>query len=375
MAASGCSSISASGPSTRAVKAAGGTPTADGAVHVIDVSDEVALRLRSALAPQSFAESLGDAPEVASVIGKGDGVEVTIWEAPPAVLFGTGLQAGQAGAASGSRSNDLPIQIVGSDGKIDVPFAGTILAAGRTPTEIARDIRSRLASKAHDPQVIVRLSRNATANVAVVGEIANSLRMPLTAKGERLLDALAAGGGVRQPVGKMTVQLTRGAKVSAMPLEQVIKNPRENIRLKADDVVTLLFQPYSFTVLGAARANQEVPFEGTGLTLSQALGRIGGLDDQRADPKGVFIFRFEDTAGSPETSGDGTKPSNQLRTPTIYRVNMRDPKTLFAAQAFPIKDKDIIYISNAPLADFSKFLQALSQIVYPIATVQNANIF
>ncbi len=222
--------------------------------------------------------------------------------------------------------------------------------------------------------MIVRLASNATSNVTVVGDVTNNMRMPLTAKGERLLDALAGAGGAKQPVGKMTIQVTRGSLVEAMPLEAVIKDPRQNIRLQADDVVTLLFQPYSFTVLGAANKNEEVPFEGTGLTLSQALGRMGGLNDQRANPKGVFIFRFEDPkvfAGSAQALP--TTPEGKV--PVIYRVNMRDPTTLFVAQSFPIKDKDVIYISNAPLADFAKFLQAISQVVYPIAVIQTTNIF
>jgi polysaccharide export outer membrane protein len=56
--------------------------------------------------------------------------------------------------------------------------------------------------------------------------------------------------------------------------------------LHPDDVVTALYQPYSFTALGAVGRNAEIDFEGTGLTLTQALGRIGGLRDDRADIKG-----------------------------------------------------------------------------------------
>jgi polysaccharide export outer membrane protein len=210
--------------------------------------------------------------------------------------------------------------------------------------------------------------------VTVVGDVASNIRLSLSSKGDRLLDAVASAGGSKHPVNKLIVRITRGDVVVAMPLESVIKDPRQNIRLQANDVITLLFQPYSFTVLGATKKNDEMPFEGTGLTLSQALGRMGGLEDQRANAKGVFIFRFEDpsifanSVNAVQTTKDG-------KVPVIYRVNLKDPKTLFVAQSFPIKDQDVIYVSNAPLADFSKFLQAVSQIVYPIATIQNTNIF
>jgi len=210
----------------------------------------------------------------------------------------------------------------------------TILpAAGPSSRAVVESAKREVDNHAvHDPQVIVRVARNAAFNVTADGEVANGIHLPLTAKGERLLDALASAGWVKQPVGTITVQVTRGDKVNAMSLEAVIKDPRQNIRLQAEDVVTLLFQPYSFTVLGAARNNQEIPFEGTGLNLSQALGRTGGLDDQRANPKGVFIFHFEDPAvfsgsGSPiATTQDGKAPG-------IYRINMCDPTTLFVAQS------------------------------------------
>ena len=129
-------------------------------------------------------------------------------------------------------------------------------AAGRTLAQIERDIVGRLRGKANAPQAIVRISRNATATVTVVGEVANAARQPLTPRGERLLDALALAGGTRQPVDKMTVQLTRGDVVRTMALQEVIQNPRHNVVLQRDDIVTAIFQPFSFTVLGAAGRNE-----------------------------------------------------------------------------------------------------------------------
>lgn len=378
----GCAILPADGPSSRRAEAVTSAPLGESAIKIVDLSVEVTRQVIAVIRNPSFADDLGDGQIAGTDVGNGDLLSLTIIEAPPAMLFGSQSLSSSAAASlsstvspSGARSSEVPEQVVSNNGTIRVPFVGEIRASGRSTAAIASEIERRLRGLAHEPQVFVRTSRNATSNVTIIGEIANSLRMPLTPKGERLLDALAAGGGVRQPVGKMTVQVTRGSVVQAMPLESVIKDPRQNIVLQAGDVVTLLFQPYSFTVLGAARSNQEIAFEGTGLTLIQALGRMGGLDDQRANPKGVFIFRFEDPA---LFAGEGATPpaaTKDGKVPVIYRVNMRDPATLFVAQSFPIKDKDVIYVSNAPLTDFSKFLQAVSQIVYPIATIQNSNLF
>lgn len=219
------------------------------------------------------------------------------------------------------------------------------------------------------PQVVVRRIENTTADVTIVGDVGTSKRMPLTPKGERLLDALASAGGTKQPVGKLTVQITRGGQVASMPLEAVIRDPSQNVRLAPNDVVTLLFQPYSFTALGAVGESAEVPFEGTGMTLAQALGRIGGLQDQRSDPKGVFIFRMENA----ETADGGAVVSNPLDTatgkPVVYRVNMKDPTALFLAQRFEIHNRDVIYVSNSPTADLQKFLSLISQATFSLTGI------
>ena len=370
---SACSFISASGPSGRAINRAGTQTVANADIRIIDVTDAVARRIVANEHAGQFADSLGDGTPIGSVVGRGDVLDFAIWEAPPAALFGSNIGGSQLGGPSISnalaRGTTLPEQMVNSEGRITIPFAGSIVAAGRTPQQIEREIVGKLAGKAHQPQAIVRLVRNASSNVTVVGDVANSARVPLTARGERLLDILAASGGVKQPVGKMTIQVTRGEKIVSVPLSMVINDPRQNIRLQADDVVTALFQPYSFTALGATGRNEELPFEATGLTLAQALGRVSGLQDQRADVRGTFIFRLEDPALLDLPPGTEIRTTPDGKVPVIYRIDMKNPATFFIAQGFPIRNKDILYVSNAPLADIQKFVGVISSSILPIITV------
>lgn len=375
MTLSGCAIMSSSGPSARAISAEREQAINDSQIKVIDVTDAVTRDIIANTPHFSFVEDLGEGRPIGSVIGQGDVLDIAIWEAPPATLFGSSgsdLRLGSVSSGSLARGTSLPEQMVDSDGQITIPFIGQVQAAGRTPQQIARTITSRLSGMAHQPQAIVRLSRNAAANVTVVGEVVNSARVPLTSRGERVLDILATAGGVRQPVGKMTVQITRGMKVSSLPLDTVIRDPRQNVRLEPDDVMTLLFQPYSFTALGAIGRNDELPFEATGLTLAQALGRIAGLQDSRADVKGVFIFRFEDPGAVDPAIRTTAHPTPDGKVPVIYRINMKDPSSLFIAQSFPIRNKDVLYVSNAPLADIQKFVSVIYSTFLPIATTATA---
>ena len=346
---------------------------------MIDLNDAAARRVIAAAGSQSLSEIMGDVAPVGTVIGRGDVIDISIWEAPPAALFGG--QMGSAGsgvsasnstaAAAAGRNAAMPEQMVDDTGRITVPFVGQVAAAGRTTFQVATEVAARLKGLANQPQVMVRLVHNATANVTVVGDVSASTRLSLTPHGERLLDALAAAGGVKQPVGKMTVQLTRGRRTASLPLETIIKDPSQNIRLAADDVVTALYQPYSFTALGASGVNSEVNFEGIGLTLTQALGRIGGLKDDRANPKGVFIFRLEDPAALGAGTPVGpTTPDGKV--PVIYRVDLTNPVTFFVAQGFPIRNRDVLYVSNAPMVDFQKFVVMVSQLAITGLSISNS---
>jgi polysaccharide export outer membrane protein len=373
IALAGCASapgwLPSSGPNSAQMQEPSAAQSYPG-IRIVDVDDAVARRSLGSRKQALFSETFISRMPAGYAIGAGDVLEVSIWEAPPAALFG-GVAVDSRTAPATTRVTAFPEQIVGSDGSINIPFAGQIPAAGRSPHEIEMEIVRRLRGKANQPQVLVRVIRNNTANVTVVGEVTSSMRMPLTARGERLLDALAAAGGVRQPVNKMTLQLTRGDRVQALPLSTVIRDPKQNILLEPGDVITSLFQSQSFTVLGATGKNEELNFEAQGISLAQALARAGGLQDARADAQGVFIFRFEPSSAL-DLKGAVVSTTPDGKIPVIYRVDLKNPGTFFVAQSFPIQDGDVLYVSNAPAAELQKFLNIVVSVVYPVVNVGNA---
>ena len=366
----GCSTsptwLPTSGPSRERVEEVAATPS-DTGIQIVEINDAGARRVLASQRQSLFSEVFGTAARSGYVIGAGDVIEVSVWEAPPAALFGSGALDPRSGPST-TRVTAMPEQMVNSNGSVNIPFAGQIMAAGRSPQQIEAEVIQRLKGKANQPQVLVRVIRNNTSNVTVVGEVTNSTRMPLTAQGERLLDALAAAGGTRQPVNKMTLQVTRGNLVQALPLDVIIRDPRQNILLQPGDVVTSLFQPLSFTALGATGKNEELNFEAQGISLAQALARVGGVQDNRADAQGVFIFRLESPAAL-DLQGKTVNTTPEGLVPVVYRMNLRDPAAFFVAQSFPIKDKDLLYVSNAPAAEIQKFLNVIFSTIFPVANL------
>ncbi|MFS0772746.1 polysaccharide biosynthesis/export family protein [Sphingomonas sp. 1P08PE] len=341
------------------------------AITVVPLDDAAGRRSASYTRSQAFADVFGMAPATGTVIGVGDVLDISIWEAPPAVLFG----ATAPGAAIGNalaQSAGIPQQVVGEDGTVIIPFVGAVPARGRTPQDIARTIVARLTGRAHAPQAIVRLAQNDSRAVTVMGEVGATRRLPLTPRGERLLDVLASAGGSRQPVAKTTIQLTRAGRTASMPLETIVRDPTQNITLQPGDVVSAVFQPYSFVALGAVGQSAEVPFEGGGISLAQALARVGGLRDDRADVRGVFVFRLEQPQALAPEIADTARRTADGRIPVVYRLDLGLGASFFAAQDFAIRDKDVLYVTNAPIADLQKFLNIVSSAAFSVTGINNA---
>ena len=363
----GCASsatwLPASGPSRQQVV----EENSRGSILLVEVTGPVARQLMAGQRKLMFSEALASDAALAYTVGRGDVLEVTVWEAPPALLFSAQAPDPRA-ASSAIRAAAFPEQMVTSAGTITVPFVGPLRVEGQTLQQVEAAIAERLRGKANQPQVVVRLVRNASSTVTVVGEVTRSTLVPLTPRGERLLDALAEAGGVRQPVTKMSVQITRGDRVVTVPLETVIQDPHQNIPLRPGDVITALHQSLSMSVLGATGKNEEMSFEAPGITLAQALGRFGGVQDNRADAGGVFIFRFED----PAVFGPQQPPlpvNEDGRVPVVYRVDLKNPGTYFVAQGFPMRNHDVVYVANASSTELQKFLNVLVSLVYPFDVI------
>ena len=369
---SACGAIPTSGPSGRKVVALSQQQASVSVpdVQLIEVDEGVAQSLYRLKNDQSFAQ-LGEGYASVGAVSVGDVLDVTIWEAAPAVLFGGSL--GSLGSGS-AQLTKLPEQMVSAKGMISVPFVGDVAVAGKTPAQIQEIIKGRLKRMANQPQVMVRLAQNNAANVSVI-RAGNSVRLPLSAAGERVLDAVAAVGGSTANVQDTTVQLTRGDAVKQVALEDLVSNPRQNIVLRKNDIVTIITNPYSFTSMGAVGRSQQVGFSVKGLSLAEAVGRMGGLQDRRSDARGVFVFRYAPLADLPEQDKGKWLAKGygyDAEIPVVYRVNLADANSLFWLQRFPVKNKDVVYVSNAPLAEVQKFLQfVFSPVVSGVNSIDN----
>ena len=124
LALTACASLGASGPETRAVRNADEKSVGSANIQIIPVTDDVARRVLAASRFGSFSEVLGDVAPEWTLIGSGDVLQVSIWEAPPAVLFGATSTFGTSSAGLNTmagplaQQNSMPEMMVDADGMI-----------------------------------------------------------------------------------------------------------------------------------------------------------------------------------------------------------------------------------------------------------------
>jgi len=351
-----CTVIPGSGPSAGAIQS--GSKAVDTAYVLVNVTQSVADALAFA-DEKPLSVAFGKAKKAStSQIGIGDVVTISIWEASD-----NGLFSASAGRQGGTQ---IPEQPVSESGMIVVPYAGIIRAAGRTPQQVKADIEKSLSGMAVEPQVLVNVSKNNSNAVTVTGEVAASGRIPLTAGGGRLLDVIAAAGGPRMETHQLAVQISRGMRTETMPMEKLLSDPRENIYVQPNDVISLTRQPRSFTVFGAATANASIQFDESQLYLNQALAKVGGLNDERANAKGVFIYRREPLKEVRRFNPSARAMHADGTVNVIYQIDLKDPSGFFVLKSFKVNSQDLIYIANSSLAEVRKFSTLVSTTVSPV---------
>jgi polysaccharide biosynthesis/export protein len=360
----GCEALPSSGPdfgytSSTAVNLPASTPHA-----IVNVTPNVVKVLEKSRPNSGLGSFRGSGP-AAIRLGVGDTVAVTIFEASPGGLF-IPLESTNS---SGNFVN-LPDQKVDSAGNISVPYAGSIHAAGLEPAAIQSVIEQRLASRAIEPQAVVSVKSQTSSEVSVLGDVNAPAKFAVNADGERILDAIAQAGGPKQPGYETYVTLQRRSKKATVYFQKLVREPSNNIYVLPGDTIYVYREAHSFVAFGAAGQNGRFDFADEQVSLSDAMGKAGGLLDNRANPGAVVVYRLESRKvaaklGVPVEKWEGDE------IPVIYQFNLRDPGGFFLASSFPVNNKDVLYIGNAAVVKYLKLINAVGETTTALSAGRN----
>jgi len=294
-------------------------------------------------------------------VAAGDAIKVRIFEPYEGSIFPTIQRPGA----------DFGVQRVTDDGTINVPFVGTIKVAGLDLSQIEKKVAQQVATsgKAQDPQVIVEFVADRTHTVMVSGDVRNPGRISLLEGVRTVVEAINKAGG---PSG-IGGQAPNG--VGANQFEVVVRRNGQiilksqysdllaggDIGLQKNDEIVVRPNPRVFTVLGAVVKAGNVDMSKHSISLLEAMGTVGGLNDSRANKTGVYVFRMGDLQNNPTARG------------RVFRLDLYQPVSIFIAQQFPVLPKDVVYITNAPLYEYDKILTSLYR-TFSIVGVARGNV-
>lgn len=155
------------------------------------------------------------------LIGPGDSIDVFVWRNP-----------------------DLSTTVsVRPDGRVSTPLVEDMVAVGKTPTALARDVEAVLAEFIREPTVnIIVRSTGGASQIQVVGSVTTPRGVPYRA-GITVLDAIVGAGGLSQFAAgnRATIVRTVGDRPleCRVRLDDLIKSGdvSQNIRLQPGDFV------------------------------------------------------------------------------------------------------------------------------------------
>jgi polysaccharide export outer membrane protein len=354
--ATGCTIMPASGPQSIDIKNGRNAEPDSLPYALVRLNPEI-VQILGRHTPRLSTAFANRTPPKAFRFGIGDIVSVTVFEAAAGGLF---IPA-EASVRPGNFVV-IPNQAVDDAGNITVPYAGAIRAKGRTPTEIQRAIVDALKDRAIEPQVVVSVVEQRTSLISVLGDVRSAGRFPASPAGERIVDVIARAGGPASQGYDMWVTLERQGHRASVPFGALVYEPSNNIFVLPADIIYLYNQPQSFVAFGASGTQGQFKFDAWRISLAEAVGKVGGLADGQADPGSVFLYRGETREVARQLGVDVSRFEGPV-IPVIYSVNLRDPSGYFLAQSFEMRNKDVIFVSNAAAVETTKFLIFLRTIM------------
>lgn len=266
-------------------------------------------------------------------IGVGDVLDIVLWDHPDLTL--------PAGQNRTPQEGGLRVQ---ADGTFFYPYVGQVQAKGRTPDQIRADLMEKLTDYIPDPQVEVRVAAYRSQAVSVTGEVGSPSRQQLSDMPLTLLDAIDAAGGLKETADARAVTVRRGGSVYTVDLEAFLEHGAgaNNPLLRPGDVVSVpkreLQEVY---LLGQLIKPSTIDLTRENVTLTQAVTRVGGLKEDSADARGIFVFR------------------NTPMGITVYQLDASNPTAYLLGTRFVLHPQDVVYVTSSPMHRWNRLISDL----------------
>ena len=289
------------------------------------------------------------------LLENGDVVAITLWTQsllPPSSGGGIGSGTTLERHALG----DFTV----TQGRLTLPYAGTIQVAGTRLSEAESELANRFAQSGYfqSPQITINLKKNRAQSLDVLGDARRPVVLYWRPGGISLSYALTRAQGLVQTAGISHSSVTNSKANRVIVVED---GRRAELPLEVAQQATVPLSPGTKVILryrslvhinclgggwnGDVRENfGHVP------TLADVLATGGGLNPATAQAKAVFVL-----------------PASHRK---IYEIRLNLLSGLQAAKAFPVQNGSVVYVSTAPSVRLQEITQILFSPFYPAAAIK-----
>jgi polysaccharide export outer membrane protein len=269
----------------------------------------------------------------------GDVLALRVWTAEETSLI----------TRAGERYADIPDVVVSQSGHIQLPYVEEVHVSGLGPDAARTRIEEELRNIIPSAQVQITATTGRRNAVDMVDGVKAPGTYPLTERNLTLLNVLSAAGGVTDGLANPQVMITRGSTVYRMPYDDILENPAHDVALRGGDRVVVRADSRSFLALGATGSQNVIAFPTEELSALRAVSVMGGIADNRADPRGLLVLRRY----APSVVGRANGPA---KAKVVFSFDLTKADRLFAADQFLLQDGDVVLATQAPATTTQRVL-------------------
>ncbi|KGQ19841.1 Polysaccharide export lipoprotein Wza [Lysobacter dokdonensis DS-58] len=293
-------------------------------------ADLVAAKRQPVVLPAELTSFQPTAYEVAP----GDTLIITVWDHPELTT--------PAGSQQQAITNGRQVQ---SDGTLFYPYAGKVKVGGMTVEQVRSTLEKRLARYLKDPQVDVNVV-GFGGRVSLQGAFSNTAPQDTTTVPQTLSQVIGRAGVDVTNANLSGLVLTRDGRNYNIDMDAINRDGvAQDIYLKPGDRVYLPYNDRNEVyVVGEARDPKAIPFKTSDMTLTQALGRAGGLNPETSRGNAVYVIRGMDDKGNPAA---------------VYNLDATSPAAFAVASRFSLKAGDVVWVGPAGITRWNRYITQL----------------